>query len=111
MGDLSPQQLDGLGLAEAIVLLRNDLLRARTDGANSDIQLPVESMTVQLAITATKSLDGKAAFRIPFAGVEIGGGSARERASNQVVTLVFGAPVDRDGRPVKIARAASERKS
>jgi hypothetical protein len=28
----------------------------------------------------------------------------------QTVTVVFGAPVDRDGNPVKVARASTERK-
>ena len=39
---------DGLGLADAIGLLRDELLKARAAGADSDIQLPVESMTVDL---------------------------------------------------------------
>ena len=30
---------------------------------------------------------------------------ARERGSEQKVTVVFGGPVDRDGNPVKIASA------
>ena len=72
------------GLAEAIGLLRDELLSARTAGADSDIQLPVESMTV----TATRSLDGKAAFTVP---------------------VVFGDPVARAGNPVKVAQPSSER--
>ena len=35
--------VDGLGLAEAIEALRDDLLKARAAGATSEIQLPVES--------------------------------------------------------------------
>ena len=46
--------VDGLGLAEAIESLRDDLLKARAAGATSDIQLPVESMTVELTVTATR---------------------------------------------------------
>jgi Trypsin-co-occurring domain 2 len=101
---------DGLGLADAIALLRDDLLRARAAGANSDIQLPVESMTVQLTVTATKSIDGKAGFRIPIVEVELGGGASRQRGSEQLVTIVFGGPVDREGRPVKVAQATDEQK-
>ena len=77
------------GLAEAIGLLRDELLSARTAGADSDIQLPVESMTVELTVTATRSLDGKAAFTVP---------------------VVFGDPVAREGNPVKVAQPSSERK-
>jgi hypothetical protein len=101
---------DGLGLADAIGLLRDELLRARAAGADSDIQLPVESMTVELTVTATTSLDGKAGFTVPVVGLELGGGGARERGSEQKVTVVFGGPVDRDGNSVKVAQPSSERK-
>jgi hypothetical protein len=94
---------DGLGLAEAIGALRDELLRARAAGAGSDIQLPVESMTVDLTVTATRSVDGRAGFTVPVVNLQLGGGGARERGSEQKVTVVFGAPVDRDGNPVKVA--------
>ena len=45
---------DGLGLADAIGLLRDELLEAQAAGAGSDIQLPVESMTVVLKVTANQ---------------------------------------------------------
>jgi hypothetical protein len=96
---------DGLGLAEAIGLLRDELLRARAAGAGSDIQLPVESMTVQMTVTAIRSADGKAGFRVPIVDLELGGGAGRQRGSEQAVTVVFGGPVDREGRPVKVASA------
>jgi hypothetical protein len=102
--------VDGLGLAEAIESLRDDLLQARASGANSEIQLPVESMTVELTVTATRSVDGKAGFKVPIVEVELGGGGSRERGTGQKVTVVFGGPVDREGRPVKVARATSELK-
>ncbi len=101
---------EGLGLADAIGVLRDELLRARAAGAKSEIQLPVESMTVQLTVTATRSIDGKAGFKIPFLEMGLGGGTARERGSEQLVTVVFGGPVDRDGRPVKVAEATDELK-
>jgi hypothetical protein len=99
-------QASGLGLADAIALLRDELLRARAAGGRSDIQLPVNSMTVELTVTATRSLDGKAGFTVPFVGVELGGGAGREHASGHKVTVVFGGPVDREGNPVKVASAA-----
>jgi hypothetical protein len=101
---------DGLGLADAIGLLRNDLLRAQAAGAGSDIQLPVESMTVELTVTVTRSAAGKAGFTVPVVGLQLGGGGARERGSEQKVTVVFGGPVDREGNPVKVAQSSSERK-
>jgi hypothetical protein len=98
--------LAGLGLAEAIGLLRDELLRARAAGASSDIQLPVESMTVELTVTATRSADGRAGFTVPVVGMQLGGGLARERGTEQTVTVVFGGPVDRAGHPVKVAAAS-----
>ena len=67
--------VEGLGLADAIALLRDELLTARAAGAMSAIQLPVESMTVQLTVTASRSLDGKAGFKVPFVALELGGGA------------------------------------
>ena len=91
-------------------MLRDELLRARAAGAVSDIQLPVESMTVELTVTAVRSLDGKAGFAVPVVGLQLGGGGTRERGSEQKVTVVFGGPVDREGNPVKVAQSSSERK-
>src|SRR5579859_5503008 len=102
MAEPDARAADGLGLAKAIGLLRDELLRARAAGARSDIQLPVESMTVELSVTATRSADGKAGFTVPIVELQLGGGVTRERGSEQKVTVVFGGPVDRDGRSVKV---------
>ena len=96
----------GIGLADAIAVLRDELLQARAEGAGSDIQLPVDSMTVELTVTATRSVEGKAGFTVPFIGLELGGGGGREHESGNKVTVVFGGPVDREGNPVKVASAA-----
>jgi hypothetical protein len=110
MADKDAGRQDGVGLAAAISALRDELLKARTMGADSDIQLPVASMTVVLTVEATRSLEGKAGFKVPVVELELGGGGSRQRSSGQTVTVVFGEPVDRDGRPVKVARASDELK-
>jgi hypothetical protein len=110
MSERNAAAADGLGLADAIGLLRDELLRARAAGADSDIQLPVDSMTVELTVTATRSLDGKAGFAVPIVNLQLGGGGARERGSEQKVTVVFGGPVDHAGNPVKVAQSSHERK-
>ena len=110
MAEKEVESADGLGLADAIGLLRDELLMARAAGKDSDIQLPVESMTVELTVTATRTRDGKAGFTVPFVNREVGGGGSRERGSTQLVTVVFGGPVDREGRAVKVARASNELK-
>jgi Trypsin-co-occurring domain 2 len=68
---------DDLGLADAIGLLRDELLQAQAAGAGSDIQLPVQSMTVVLKVTATRSVDGKAGFKVPIVELELGGGGSQ----------------------------------
>jgi hypothetical protein len=89
-----PGPVDGLGLVEAIASLRDDLLKARAAGATSDIQLPVESMTVELTVTATRLVDGKAGFKVPIVEVELGVGGSRHRADGDGGVR---GPVDRDG--------------
>jgi hypothetical protein len=110
MADKDAGPADGIGLADAIRMLRDELLRARAAGAGSDIQLPVESMTVVLTVEATNSINGKAGFKVPIVELELGGGGGRERSSGQTVTVVFGQPVDRDGRPVKVASVSDKPK-
>jgi len=70
---------EGLGLAEAIESLRDDLLQARAAGATSEIQLPVESMTVELTVSPLgRSMAGRGSrcqsWRWSWA--EVGAGSA-----------------------------------
>jgi hypothetical protein len=103
-----PRQREGIGLAEAIQLLRDDLLKAQASGAGQPIQLPVDSMTVQLQVIATKKADGKAGFRIPIIDTELGGSVGWQREAMQTVTVVFAGPVDREGNPVKVAASGDE---
>lgn len=102
--------VDGIGLAEAIGILRDELLKARAEGAASEVQLPIESMTVELIVAASQSVDGKAGFKVPFIDVELGGGGARGRNAEQRVTVVFSGPVDKRGQPVKVAQSSNELK-
>ena len=101
---------EGLGLADAIAMLRDDLLKAQEQGANADIQLPISSMTVVLAVHATREASGKAGFRVPVINAELGGGASLGHGSEQTVTVVFDGPVDRNGNPVKIASGSGKPK-
>jgi hypothetical protein len=89
-------------------MLRDELLEARQAGANAEIQLPIESMTVQLSVTASKNVGGKAGFKVPFVELELGGEAGRQRGSEQLVTVMFAGPVDRKGQPVKVAQRTNE---
>jgi Trypsin-co-occurring domain 2 len=106
-GDGAPA---GVGLDEALAALRADLAAAQVEAAGSDLQFPVQSVTVELTVAVAKSVDGKAGFRVPVLGAELGASGGREAASTQKLTLTLGAPVDAAGRPVKVARAADQDK-
>jgi hypothetical protein len=100
----------GITLAQAIALLRSELLSAREEGEGSQIQLPVESMTVVLQVAATRTAGGKAGFSVPLVNLQLGGSAGWQHETLQTVTVVFGAPVDRLGNPVEIAGASNELK-
>lgn len=91
-------------------MLRDALLAAREAGQGSEIQLPVESMTVELRVVASRTRDGKAGFAVPFVHAELGASAGWLRENTQTVTVVFGGPVDRDGNSVRITQASGERK-
>lgn len=110
MGGKEDPAEHGIGLTEAIGALRDALLTARAMGADSDIQLPVESMTVQLQVAATRTREGKAGFTVPLVNFDLGGSASWQGEAMQTVTVVFGGPVDREGNPVKVAQGSSERK-
>ncbi|GAA2152580.1 hypothetical protein FHX52_0787 [Humibacillus xanthopallidus] len=101
--------IEGLELATAIESLRDSLLRARAAGANKAIQLPIESMTVELEVAATVDKEGKAGFKVPIVEIELGGGVGLQNATKQTVTIVFREPVDRSGNPVPVADTSDER--
>ncbi len=102
----APEQ--GIELANAIGLLREELEKARREGVGQDVQFPVDSLTVELKVAATRSADGKAGFSVPIVNVELGGSTGWQREMMQTVTVVFGPPVDRYGNPVKVAAASDE---
>jgi hypothetical protein len=100
----------GIGLSDAIQVLRAELMAAAAAGADEPLQFPIAKMTVELQVVATKAADGKAGFRVPVVAVEMGGASHWQRENTQTVTIEFGPPVDHDGRPVKVASASSQLK-
>ncbi len=98
-------EIDGVGLNEAIASVRADLLAARLDGADADIQLPVASLTIELTVVAMKGADGKAGvkFKVPLFEADLGGGATWKNEATQKVIVQFSEPVDRNGNPVKVA--------
>lgn len=103
-------QLDGIGLGDALEMLRSELAAAQAQAATKDIQFPIESLTVELKVGITRSKEGKAGFTVPFIGAGLGGSAGYDEQTVQTVSLVLASPVDREGRPVKVFSSADERK-
>ncbi|MGW5189004.1 trypco2 family protein [Kribbella sp. NPDC004138] len=93
-----------LGLADAIEELRNELQTAQANAVGAGVQLPIQSVSVELQLVVTKEGQGKAGFKVPVIDLELGveGGYGRE-ATHKVV-IEFGPPVDGDGEPVRVER-------
>jgi Trypsin-co-occurring domain 2 len=100
----------GIGLADAIGMLRTEVLTAHSESVKSTLQFPVTSMTLELRVVATRSAEGKAGFCVPFVNVELGGSAGWQREATQTVTVTFGSPVDQAGNPVKVAESGDEPK-
>lgn len=100
---MSQPQASGIGLADAISMLRSEVLSAHAESMKSTVQLPVREMTVELKVAATKSADGRAGFCVPFVNLELGGGAGWQRESMQTVTVTFGSPVDPEDNPIKVS--------
>jgi hypothetical protein len=100
----------GIGLAEAIGLLRAELIKARSAAAGSAVQFPVESMTVELKVTAIRSASGKAGFRVPFVNMELGASAALQHEAMQTVMVTFGSPLDSQGNALKVVATSDELK-
>ena len=86
-----------------------DLLAARAAGEKADIRRLVESVTVELKVVATSGREGKAGFRVPFVDLELGGSLSRQAEQTSSVTVVFGAPVDKAGNPVRVAEGSDHK--
>lgn len=100
----------GIGLADAIEILRTELLQAHIAAAGRPMQFPVVSMTVELKVAATRSADGKAMFSVPFVNVGLGGSAGWQRETMQTVTVTFGSPVDETGNSIKVTASTNELK-
>lgn len=87
----------GIGLADAIDMLRGEFLTARARARNQEVRFPVNSMKVELQVAVTKTAGGKAAFTVPFVNVGVGASGGWQQENLQKVTVEFGAPTDSRG--------------
>jgi hypothetical protein len=108
MGDV-PEP--GVGLADAVEMLRAELLEAQEKASQSKIQFPIRSLTFELKVVATRSANGKAGFRVPFVNAELGAATQAQREATQTVTVEFGSPVNERGEPINVAAISNQLKN
>jgi hypothetical protein len=102
--------MEGIGLADAIEMLRSEILEAQSQAAAADVQFPIQTLTVTLKAGLTKLADGKVEFKVPFWGAGVGASAGLHQETTQTVTLVLGPPVNRHGETVQVAGAGDMRK-
>lgn len=90
----------GIGLAEAIGVVREELARAAEDGAGSDLAFRPESVELEFEVMFERVTKGDAGLRVWV--VSVGGGGEKSRADTQRLKVTF-SPVDRvTGRPIAV---------
>lgn len=95
-------EVDGLGLAEAIMQIKTGLAAAQEAVAPGGIRLPMKSVKVELKVVAVKSGEAKAGFKVPVVNLEFGGGGKLSQEQTHTITVEFDAPVDAQGDRVSI---------
>ncbi len=98
--------MEQLELAETVEALRAELARAVAAGAGAQFQFPVTGVQLEFHVGVTKVGEGRGGVR--FYVVELGGSGSYSREEIQTVTVTLGAPVDRNGEPVKIYRGSDQ---
>ncbi|MCX5100387.1 trypco2 family protein [Streptomyces sp. NBC_00439] len=77
----------GIGLAEALAKLREELYQAQDAGAGQQFRFEVESAELELTVEFRKNGDGKVQVSVGAAGVEAGGGVESTKSHRLALTL------------------------
>ncbi|MFF8617448.1 trypco2 family protein [Streptomyces sp. NPDC015350] len=77
----------GIGLAEALAELREELYRAQDAGAGQQFRFEVESAELELTVEFRKNGDGKVNVSVGAAGIEAGGGAESTKSHRLALTL------------------------
>ncbi|WP_328492066.1 hypothetical protein OHS59_04420 [Streptomyces sp. NBC_00414] len=86
-------------LSEAVRLVRNDLLRAATDGADQDIRFEVGPIGMEFTVELRRDARAKVGFRVWVVSADADAGASLARTHKVTLTLT---PRHADGRPVEI---------
>jgi hypothetical protein len=94
-----------IGLVEAIEAVRAELTLAVAQNADKEIQFPVDKVDLEFHVGITRTASGTGGIR--FWVIELGGNASHESESVHTVKVSLGAPVDSQGKTIKVTRAVS----
>ena len=99
--------MEKIGLVEAIDALRSELAAAVEKAQGQEIQFPIGSVQLEFQVGVTWDTEAKAGVK--FWVLELGASGSYANESVQKVTLNLEAPVDAEGRAVKVARRLQQK--
>ena len=99
--------MERIGLREAVQALRSELIEATAEAIDQPVQFPVGSVQLEFHVGVTR--DARAEGKVRFWVLELGGGAGYQDQSVQKVTVNLEAPVDHEGRPLKVHRRSSSK--
>ncbi len=96
-----------IGLVETLDALRSELAAAVEKAQGQEIQFPISSVQLEFQVGVT--WDAEARAGVKFWVLELGAGGSYANESVQKVTLNLEAPVDAEGRAVKVTRRLQQK--
>ena len=99
--------MDKIGLVDTIEALRTELGEAVARARHQEIQFPVGGIELEFHVGVTKDVEGAAGVR--FWVLELGSKAGLANETVQTVRITLEPPVDRQGRPVKVALTSANK--
>lgn len=94
--------MDKIGLGEVIDALHAELAAAVKKAQGQEIQFPIGSVNLEFQVGVTWDVEAKGGVK--FWVLELGASGSYANESVQKVTLNLEAPVNAEGKPVKVTR-------
>ncbi len=99
--------MEKIGLVETIDALRTELAAAVENAQGQEIQFPIRSVQLEFQVGVTWDVEAKGGVK--FWVLELGAGGSYTNESVQKVTLNLEAPVDAEGKAVKVTRRSKQK--
>lgn len=95
-----------VALADAVALVRQELLRAMATSDTTGLRFPVGQITLTFQVGLTRSGTGSAGLQLWV--FELGAEGSVASETIQTVTVVLDPPVTRDGEGVKVHSSTAQ---